>query len=67
MGRDSHGRLTLMSKNKNRRAQTSKPAKSGNTPYMEAMQGKRSSNAAGVHKSKKAYSRKPKHFKGWEN
>lgn len=50
-----------MSKSKNRRPQTSKPAKSGNTPYMEAMQGKRMSNAAGPHKPKTAYTRKPKH------
>ena len=56
-----------MSKNKNRRAQTRKPAKSGNTPYMEGMQELRRSNAAGPHKTEKDYRRKPKHVnKGWE-
>lgn len=57
-----------MKKNKNyRRAQTSKPAKSGNTPYMEAMMGKRFSNAAGIHRSATDYRRKPKHVKkGWD-
>lgn len=54
-----------MAKNNNRRPQTSKAPKSGNTPYMEAMQAKRFSNAAGAHKSKTSYERKPKHFKGW--
>ena len=55
-----------MAKNKNRRPQTSKAPKSGNTPYMEGMQELRRSNAAGVHKSLKDYQRKPKHFKGWD-
>ena len=55
-----------MSKNKNRRAQVSKPAKSGNSRYVEGMQGLRMSNAAGSHKSAKDYRRKPKHFKGWD-
>lgn len=55
-----------MSKNKNRRPQASKPAKSGNTEYMRGMQELRRSNAAGTHKSSKDYRRKPKHFKGWE-
>lgn len=55
-----------MSKRNNRRAQNSKPPKSGNTPYIEAMMGKRGSNAAGPHKSQTDYRRKPKHFKGWE-
>lgn len=55
-----------MKKNTNRRPQTSKPAKSGNTAYMEGMQQLRRSNAAGTHKSVKDYRRKPKHFKGWE-
>lgn len=55
-----------MSKNKNRRPQASKPAKSGNTEYMRGMQELRRSNAAGTHKSAKDYRRKPKHFKGWE-
>lgn len=54
------------SKSKNRRSQVSKPAKSGNTPMMEAMQGKRFSNAAGPHKAATDYRRKPKHFKGWD-
>lgn len=50
----------------NRRPQTSKPAKSGNTPYIEAMLGKRSSNAAGFHNPPSR--RKPKHVKrdGWK-
>lgn len=54
------------SRNKNRRQQSSKPAKSGNTPYMEGMQAIKFSNAAGTHKSAKDYRRKPKHFKGWD-
>ena len=53
-------------KNTNRRPQSTKPPKSGNTPYIEAMMGKRGSNAAGPHKSINDYQRKPKHFKGWE-
>ena len=56
-----------MAKNTNRRPQTRKPAKSGNTPYMEAMQGKKFSNAAGAHRSATDYRRKPKHAKrGWD-
>lgn len=55
-----------MSRHKNRRPQTSKPAKSGNTPYIEAMLGKRSSSAAGPHRLDTDYRRKPKHTKrGW--
>lgn len=55
------------SKNKNRRQQASKPAKSGNTAYMQGMQELRRSNAAGTHRSAKDYRRKPKHAgKGWE-
>lgn len=55
------------SRNKNRRTQVSKPAKSGNTPYMEAMQELRRSNATSRHKSAKDYRRKPKHSgRGWE-
>lgn len=49
--------------NRNRRSQRPKPPRSGNTPYVEAMQGKRSSNAAGPHTPKTAYRRKPKHVK----
>lgn len=57
-----------MPKNKNRRPQTSKPAKSGNTRYMEGMQELRRSNAAGSHKSAKDYRRKPKHInRGWDD
>lgn len=55
-----------MANKRNRRPQSSKPAKSGNERYSEAMQGKRFSNAAGFHKSDTDYRRKPKHFKGWE-
>lgn len=52
---------------KNRRPQNSKPAKSGNTKYVEAMQGKRFSSAAGYHKKATDYRRKPKHVgRGWE-
>ena len=55
------------SKSKNRRSQVSKPAKSGNTPYMEGMQELRRSNAAGPHRSAMDYRRKPKHAgRGWE-
>jgi len=55
-----------MKKNTNRRPQNSKPAKSGNTRYMEGMQELRRSNAAGPHKSGTDYRRKPKHVKkGW--
>lgn len=51
----------------NRRAQNSKPAKSGNSKYMEGMQDLRRSNAAGPHKSASDYRRKPKHTKrGWD-
>lgn len=55
-----------MSKNKNRRSQTPKPAKSGNERYVEGMQNLRRSNAAGAHRTAKDYRRKPKHFKGWD-
>lgn len=48
---------------KNRRAQT---PKARNEQLMRAMQDKRQSNAAGFHKPKTAYTRKPKHFKGWD-
>lgn len=55
------------SRNKNRRPQVRKPAKSGNQPYMEGMQELRRSNAAGPHKLATDYTRKPKHpGKGWE-
>lgn len=56
-----------MKKNTNRRAQTSKPAKSGNTKFMEGMQELRRSNAAGPHRSATDYRRKAKHSKrdGW--
>lgn len=37
-----------------------------NENYMRGMQELRRSNAAQPHKSKKAYTRKPKHFKGWD-
>lgn len=54
-------------KNTNRRPQTSKPAKSGNSKYMEGMQELRRSNAAGPHRLDTDYRRKPKHAKkGWE-
>jgi hypothetical protein len=43
---------------KNRRAQTPKVR---NLPLSKAMQGKRSSNAAGPHKAATDYRRKPKH------
>jgi hypothetical protein len=57
-----------MKKNTNRRPQTRKPAKSGNTPYMEGMQELRRSNAAGPHKSANDYRRRPKHTKrGWDD
>ena len=52
---------------KNRRPQNSKPAKSGNSKYVEAMQGKRFSSAAGPHKKATDYARRPKHRnQGWE-
>lgn len=55
------------SRSKNRRSQVSKPAKSGNTAYMEGMQELRRSNAAGAHRSANDYRRRPKHMgKGWE-
>ena len=55
------------SRNKNRRSQVSKPAKSGNQAYTEAMQELRRSSATARHKSAKDYRRKPKHSKkGWE-
>lgn len=57
-----------MKKNTNRRPQTSKPAKSGNSKYVEAMQGKRFGNAAGPHRLDTDYRRRPKHKgKGWED
>ncbi len=56
-----------MSKNKNRRPQTRKPAKSANRDYMEAMQELRRSSATSRHKSAADYRRKPKHTgRGWE-
>jgi hypothetical protein len=54
------------SRSKNRRTQVSKPAKSGNTPYMEGMQELRRSNAAGPHRAGNEYRRTPKR-KGWNN
>jgi hypothetical protein len=55
------------SRSKNRRNQVSKPAKSGNEPYMYGMQELRRSNAAGPHRTEKDYRRKPKHVgRGWE-
>lgn len=56
-----------MSKNKNRRPQTSKPAKSGNSKYVEAMQELRRSSATSRHAMATDYRRKPKHSKkGWD-
>lgn len=56
-----------MKKKTNRRPQTSKPAKSGNTPYMEAMQGKRFGSAATKHRMATDYRRTPKHRgQGWD-
>ena len=55
--------MSKSKRNKNRRPQTPKV---GNEAYMRGMQELRRSNAAGTHKSKKDYQRKPKHFKGWE-
>ena len=49
---------------KNKRPQAQKAR---NEQLMRAMQEKRFGNAAGTHKSKKAYTRKPKHFKGWND
>lgn len=55
-----------MSKNKNRkRDQSSKGGE--NKALARAMQGKRSSNAAGPHRTATDYRRKPKHFKGWDD
>lgn len=55
------------SRNKNRRGQVSKPAKSGNSRYVEGMQELRRSSAAGPHTPATSYRRKPKHpGKGWE-
>jgi hypothetical protein len=55
------------SRSKNRRNQVSKPAKSGNSAYMEGMQELRRSNAAGTHRTVKDYRRKPKHpGREWE-
>jgi hypothetical protein len=56
-----------MSKNKNRRPQTSKPAKSGNREMMYAFQDLRRSSATSRHGTVKDYRRKPKHAnKGWD-
>lgn len=56
-----------MKKNRNRRPQVSKPAKSANRDYMYAMQDLRSSSATSRHGSPADYRRKPKHpGKGWE-
>lgn len=52
-----------MKKNTNRRVQ--KPKGNGNDPMMRAMQGKRSSNAAGFHPPKSDYRRKPKYGNSW--
>lgn len=57
----------MAKRNSNRRPQTSKAPKSGNSKYVEGIQGIRFSNAAGPHKSEKDYQRKPKHFNGWDN
>lgn len=55
------------SRSKNRRNQSTKPPKSGNTPYMEAMQELRRSSATARHRSAADYRRKPKHAgKGWD-
>lgn len=54
-----------MKKNTNRRPQTSKPAKSGNSKYVEGMQDLRRSNAAQPHRNKAKYTRKAK-YGGWE-
>lgn len=56
-----------MKKNTNRRPQTSKPAKSGNSKYMEGMQELRRSSATSRHKMATDYNRRPKHMKkGWD-
>lgn len=47
----------------NKRPQT---PKARNEQLMRAMQEKRFGNAAGLHKNKKAYTRKSKYGKGWE-
>lgn len=52
---------------KNKRPQTPKPAKSGNTKYMEAMQELRRSNAAGTHRTAKDYRRKGKYGNDYRN
>lgn len=49
-----------------KRTKRQQAPKGRNIEYAKAMQELRRSSAAGIHKSKKAYSRKPKHFKGWE-
>lgn len=53
----------------NRRNQKTKPLTSGrNERYMEGMQELRRSNAAGPHRSKADYRRKPKHTgRGWSD
>ena len=55
------------SRNKNRRSQVSKPAKSGNQRYMEGMQELRRSNAAGIHRSATDYRRKGKYGNDYRN
>lgn len=55
------------SRNKNKRSQVSKTAKSGNTKYMEGMQQLRRSNAAGTHRTAKDYQRKGKYGNDYRN
>lgn len=56
-----------MNKNKNRRPQTSKPAKSGNREMAVAMQELRRSSAASRHALTTDYRRRPKHMgRGWD-
>lgn len=50
--------------NKSKRPQA---PKTGNRQMVNAMQGKRFSNAAGPHRTATDYRRKPKHFKGWND
>lgn len=55
------------SRNKNRRAQVSKPAKSANRDMMEGFQELRKGNRAQPHTLATDYRRKPKHAgRGWE-
>lgn len=57
-----------MSKNKNRRKQTSKAPKSGNRDLAVAMQELRRSSATSRHAMATDYRRKPKHVnRGWDN